>query len=255
MEEQIKEMLRPENLTKLALFIAAYGAASAVPVVGQAMNAYMIGNAGIEFAHELHEIYLQLDGAIDKDDIQIGVVMLGNQFAGGLMNVIMTLVLGGAGRRKKQPQSPRPGSGGTNPQSPHPGSQFDQNLNRNTNKHRDQAKKDADKSAMAPRTGGQPKQHRHHTIPKEIQKKLPEHLQNDPDIIGRPGLPNRRMVDADHHMNVVHDKRGISTKKTGIYGGKYNLRFDEEIKKIGYDIITKQQILDIRDLLVKEFGL
>jgi hypothetical protein len=34
--------------------------------------------------------------------------------------------------------------------------------------------------------------HEHHTIPKEIQKKLPPNLQKDRDIIGRRGLPNRK---------------------------------------------------------------
>ena len=69
-------------------------------------------------------------------------------------------------------------------------------------------------------------------------------------------MPNRRPVDADRHLNEVHDKTGISTKETGIHGGKYNLRFQEEIDKLGgYDKITKEQILEIREKLVKEFSL
>jgi hypothetical protein len=97
--------------------------------------------------------------------------------------------------------------------------------------------------------------HLHHTIPKEIQKKLPPHLRNEPDIIGRAGLPNRKAVEASKHLNEVHDKTGISSTVTGIFGGKYNVRFDEEIRKIGYDRIVRQQVLDIRDDLAREFGL
>jgi hypothetical protein len=98
--------------------------------------------------------------------------------------------------------------------------------------------------------------HLHHSIPKEIQGKLPEHLQNDQDIIGRKGLPNRIPVEAEKHLREVHDKTGINPKESGIYGGKYNKRFhDEIIERGGYKDITKEDILEIRDLLVKEFGL
>lgn len=67
--------------------------------------------------------------------------------------------------------------------------------------------------------------HLHYSIPKEIQKKLPPHLRNDRDIIGRAGLPNRRPVEARKHLREVHDKTGISRVETGIGGGRYNLRF------------------------------
>ncbi len=97
---------------------------------------------------------------------------------------------------------------------------------------------------------------RHHSIPTEIQAKLPAHLQADPDIRGRAGLPNRRPVETERHRGEVHDRSGISPKKTGISGGKYNLRFQEEIEKLGgYKKVTKEQVLEIRDRLVKEFGL
>jgi hypothetical protein len=39
--------------------------------------------------------------------------------------------------------------------------------------------------------------HNHHTIPKEIQDKLPADIQAQPDIRGRAGLPNRRPVDSE----------------------------------------------------------
>jgi len=98
--------------------------------------------------------------------------------------------------------------------------------------------------------------HQHHTIPKEIQKKLPPALRKDPDVRGRPGLPNRQPVDAERHLEELHDKTGISRKRTGIGGGKYNLRFQEEIQKRGgYNKVTVQDILDIRAMLAKEFGI
>lgn len=70
--------------------------------------------------------------------------------------------------------------------------------------------------------------HGHHSIPKEIQKKLPEGVAGHPDVRGRRGLPNVREVDASKHIK-AHEKNGISRIETGIGGGKYNLRFQEEI--------------------------
>ena len=97
----------------------------------------------------------------------------------------------------------------------------------------------------------------HHTIPKEIQNKLPPHLRSDPDIIGRKGLPNRLSVESGHHRKVVHDKTDISSKASGIFGGAYNKRFHDEILKAAgsYKKVTKEQVLRIRDLLVQEFDL
>jgi len=113
-------------------------------------------------------------------------------------------------------------------------------------------------TAGCPRAADMPTpfSHNHHTIPKEIQKKLPKHLQKDPDIIGRRGLPNRRPVDPNRHIKEIHNKTGISTKETGIHGGAYNKRFDDEIEKRGgYHKMTKKKVLEIRDMLVKEFGI
>ena len=62
-------------------------------------------------------------------------------------------------------------------------------------------------------------------------------------------------VETGKHLGEFHNKTGISPKKTGIYGGKHNLQFDEEIRKSGYDKITKPQVVEIRDRLVKEFWL
>jgi hypothetical protein len=103
--------------------------------------------------------------------------------------------------------------------------------------------------------GGACPQHRHHSIPKEIQEKLPPKLQKDPDIKGKPGNPNRRPVDADKHINEMHDKTGISPKQTGIYGGKYNYLFHKAIDWLGgYPGIKKEHVLRIRDLLMRFFG-
>lgn len=98
--------------------------------------------------------------------------------------------------------------------------------------------------------------HEHHTIPREIQGKLPPDVANHSDVRGRKGLPNRRTVDAEKHLGEVHDKKGISRKETGISGGKYNLRFQEEIEaRGGYNAVTAEDLVEIRDLLVVEFDL
>lgn len=58
------------------------------------------------------------------------------------------------------------------------------------------------------------------------------------------------------HLREVHEKKGISRKKTGIGGGRYNLRFQEEIEKRGgYRAVEKLDILEVRDELLKEFGI
>ncbi len=89
--------------------------------------------------------------------------------------------------------------------------------------------------------------HRHHTIPTEIRKKLPLKIRNHPDIIGRKGLPNRKEVEAGEHLGKIHK---------GYRGGAYNKRFEEEIlKRGGYENVTVEDILEIRDMLVKEFGI
>ena len=71
-------------------------------------------------------------------------------------------------------------------------------------------------------------------------------MRNDPDIRGRKGLPNRKKVRYKKHRK-IHEGPG---------GGEYNERFKEEIeKKGGFDKVKKKDILEIRDKLVKEFGL
>jgi hypothetical protein len=87
----------------------------------------------------------------------------------------------------------------------------------------------------------------HHTIPKQIQKSLPTNIASDPKIIGVKGTPNIKYISEWLHK-AVH---------TGGNGGAYNTRFFIEIDKIleKKSEITVKDILQIRDLLVKEFGL
>ena len=87
---------------------------------------------------------------------------------------------------------------------------------------------------------------RHHTIPKEIQKKLPPEVRNHPDVKGRRGLPNRKAIPYKKHRE-IHQGRG---------GGHYNQRFDEEIaRQGGYENVGPRDLTSIRDQLVNEFGL
>ncbi|WP_373192331.1 MULTISPECIES: RHS repeat domain-containing protein [Bacteroidaceae] len=97
--------------------------------------------------------------------------------------------------------------------------------------------------------------HLHHTIPREVYNPrsgkpamLPEHLVNDPDIRGRAGNPNRWSIPADEH---------IALHKKNRPGGDYNTRWKQELDLLDPDKSkwTKQDILDIRDKLTKEFGI
>jgi hypothetical protein len=86
----------------------------------------------------------------------------------------------------------------------------------------------------------------HHTIPRAIQAKLPPALRNHPDIRGRAGNPNIRMIPTSKHIE-IHQGAG---------GGRYNQRFEQEIlKRGGYRKVTVQDILEIRNNLWHEFGL
>ena len=87
----------------------------------------------------------------------------------------------------------------------------------------------------------------HHSIPKQIQKRLPPAVANHPDVKGRKGNPNKIRIQEGKHKE-IHS--GPSR------GGDYNRRFDEEIQKIegDYDKVTPQQLNEIRDRLRQEFG-
>jgi hypothetical protein len=88
----------------------------------------------------------------------------------------------------------------------------------------------------------------HHTIPREIRAPrsgkpgmLPDHVANHPDVVGRPGLPNRWAVPKEVHRE-IHPR--------------YNRRFEEEVNKIKANReINVKDVLNIRDRLVKEFGI
>jgi RHS repeat-associated protein len=95
--------------------------------------------------------------------------------------------------------------------------------------------------------GNATKYHKYHTIPLEIQKKLPKDIRNHPDVKGRKGLPNKTPVESNKHLNKVHK---------GPDGDAYNQLFKEEImNRGGYDQVTVKDITEIRDILVKEFNI
>jgi len=87
---------------------------------------------------------------------------------------------------------------------------------------------------------------KHHTIPREIQKKLPSPVRKHPDVRGRKGNPNKKSIPYAKHRE-IHEGPG---------GGKYNERFDEMIEEAGgYDSMTPPKVNEIRDDLVTEFGI
>ena len=91
-----------------------------------------------------------------------------------------------------------------------------------------------------------PATEKHHTIPREIQKNLPDNVRSNPDIRGRKGLPNLKEIPYGKHRE-IHEGPG---------GGHYNERFKEEIEKRGgAENMTADDITRIRDDLVKEFNL
>jgi RHS repeat-associated protein len=82
----------------------------------------------------------------------------------------------------------------------------------------------------------------HHTIPKEILKKhLPQDVADA--VRGKKGAPNVWGIPEEVHKNI----------HAGPGGGRYNERWIEEIRELKK--ITSEAILEMRDRLVKEFGL
>jgi RHS repeat-associated protein len=98
--------------------------------------------------------------------------------------------------------------------------------------------------ALSTGGGGGPTE-MHHTIPREIRaprsgeksKWLPDDVANHPDVVGRPGLPNRWAIPKELHRS-MHPR--------------YNERFKEELSKLEGKVTVKD-VLDIRDRLAKEF--
>jgi VCBS repeat-containing protein len=97
--------------------------------------------------------------------------------------------------------------------------------------------------------------HRHHSIPKNIQERLPRHIREHRDIIGRKGLPNRMLVESRKHLNVVHDKTGYRFSEGAIGGGAYCNQFWDELNRTPRANWTVPLVLEIRDELVKRFDL
>jgi hypothetical protein len=103
----------------------------------------------------------------------------------------------------------------------------------------------AAKGVLAARTVG------HHTIPKAIQKQLPPSVRNHPDVVGRAGNPNVRQIPEATHGRVHSSPPGNYYP-----GGDYNRRFDQLIRERGgYDAVSPRDVTQIRDQLVREFGL
>ena len=99
----------------------------------------------------------------------------------------------------------------------------------------------------------------HHSIPRGIQRRLREagNLAADSrDVIGKPGLPNRIPVERGLHRHIHSGKGYVGKGKDGVGGGHYNNAFHRLIKGQGnYRNITPEQLVEIRDFLVRWFGL
>jgi len=89
---------------------------------------------------------------------------------------------------------------------------------------------------------------RHHVVPTEIlDKHLPADIANHPLVRGVKGAPNRWCLPKSLH-DEVHEGPG---------GGRYNQRWKEELDRvrIGGRRVTPEDVLQIRDRLLDEFGL
>jgi RHS repeat-associated protein len=88
----------------------------------------------------------------------------------------------------------------------------------------------------------------HHTVPTEIlNKHLPPDVASDPLVRGKKGAPNKWSIPEDLHIEIHR----------GAGGGPYNQRWIDEITAIqatGREV-TVQDVLNIREKLVVEFGL
>ncbi|QOJ00935.1 MAG: RHS repeat-associated core domain-containing protein [Phycisphaeraceae bacterium] len=85
---------------------------------------------------------------------------------------------------------------------------------------------------------------KHHTVPKEVLKALPDVVANNPLVRGRFGAPNRWRIPEGLHKQ-IHKGAG---------GGAYNKEFKRRLLDVGGKP-TVDDVLRIRNELVKEFGL
>ncbi|MBK9259923.1 MAG: hypothetical protein IPM54_08825 [Polyangiaceae bacterium] len=97
----------------------------------------------------------------------------------------------------------------------------------------------------APASGpGAIKTNDHHTVPTEILKKLPDDVRKA--VQGKPGAPNRWAIPEDVHKRIHKGARG------GEYNAEFKKRLDDVKQK---KLLTAEDVLRIRDELVKLFGL
>ena len=94
-----------------------------------------------------------------------------------------------------------------------------------------------------------------------IQRRLREagnEIADEADIIGRHGLPNRIPVPAGRHTK-IHSGKGY-IQNGGVGSGHYNNAFHRLIvgkngNGPGHKNVTKEHVLEIREFLVRQFGL
>lgn len=85
---------------------------------------------------------------------------------------------------------------------------------------------------------------RHHTVPLEILRQLPDDVASHPLVRGRAGAPNRWAISEDVH-------RGIHA---GPGGGAYNQAWFDELANLGR-APTVDDILRLREQITKQFGI
>jgi len=85
---------------------------------------------------------------------------------------------------------------------------------------------------------------KHHAVPKEVLKMLPDDVANNPAVRGKKGAPNRWPVPKDTHAG-LHKGAG---------GGAYNEAFKRELQALGREP-TVDDVVAIRNKLASDFGI
>ncbi len=87
--------------------------------------------------------------------------------------------------------------------------------------------------------------HMHHQTPREVLKKhLPPDVANNPNVRGKPGMPNRRKIEVDEHKR-IHKGKG---------GGQANELTKQKIEDLGREP-TVDDVLRIRKEVNNELGI
>lgn len=86
--------------------------------------------------------------------------------------------------------------------------------------------------------------HRHHTVPSEILRQLPDDVANHPLVRGRAGAPNRWPIPEDVHRT-IHSGPG---------GGAYNQAWKDAFESLGRSP-TVDDVLQLRGQITKQFGI